>query len=242
METVLNGNGLSLAYVNDPQLIEGLDQRSIFQDLAEGACDAPVFRPQRWRLADHDHVVLARARRSGRHLGLLAASTENAMEGCGDTAFLNIDTCFIAPAAQGLALFQRMLSMLVLLIEGMDAAPSVISACPGSPECLRAFHALAGRLPGAVLFPQLDSTVISLDTVTLARRIAQRIAPRGSLNVATGRLAGAQKRMVAVLDLRACAASDVVEAARITWRKRPSRAASRAAFGEPAAARCAAKG
>lgn len=238
MENVLNGHGLSLGYANDPQRIGNLDQNAIFEDLAEGACDALVFRPQRWRLADHDHVVLARAQRTGRHLGLLAAS----MEHCGDIAFLNIDTCFIAPAAQGLDLFQRMLSVVMLRMEGMDAAPSVISAGPGSPECLYALRTLAGRLAGAVLFPQSDSPVITLATVALARRIARQIAPRRDVSVATGRLAEAHKRVMAVLDLRACAPSDIIETARTTCRKRPSRSALRAAFGEPAAARRVAKG
>ncbi len=238
MENVVNRNGLSLAYINDPEVIDCLDQEAIFEDLAEGTSNALVFRPERWRLADHDHVVLVRGRRSGRYLGLLAASVEQ----CGDTAFLNIDTCFIVPAAQDLDLFQRMLAVVVLRMEGLDAAPSVVSTCTDNPDCLAALRGLAARFPGAVLFPELQSTVVRLETAALARRIARRIAPRSELNLAAGSLLGTRRQVLAVLDLRASPPAGVVEAARSTFRMRPGRAARRAAFGELPAARRVAKG
>jgi len=237
MDNVLNGHGLGLAYVNDPKIIEKLDQEEIFEDLAEGAYDALVFRPERWRLADHDHLVLARANRSGRYLGLLAASTDDS----GGVPFLNIDTVFIAPEARELDLFQRMLALVVLRMEGVESAPSVITACTGSSACMTALRQVAACCPGAVLFPQTDSPLVSLGTASLARRLAMQIVPRCPVDLATGRVQGHRPQTLGVLDLRACPPETVVEAARGLCRTRPSRAALRAALGEPALVRRAAK-
>ena len=231
MEMVLNGHGLVLAYVNDPAIIEALDQERIFEDLAEGAYDAMVFRPEKWRLADHDHLVLARAGRTGQYLGLLAASEAEA----GRETFLDIETAFIAPAAQDLDLLQRMLALVMLRIEGTDAAPSVVTACTGSAACLAALRDMAAQCPGTVLFPQTDSRVVALGTAALARRLIRQIAPRTRLDVATGQVQGHREQVLAVLDLRACPPGAVVEAARTMCRARPTRAAWRQAFGAPAA-------
>lgn len=229
MKNVLNGHGLGLAYAAEPAAIEALDQERIFEDLAEGAYDALVFRPERWRLADHDHLVLARANRTGRHLGLLAASLDE-VDGI---PFLNIDTAFIAPAARTLDLFQRMLAVVVLRMEGADTAPSVISACTSSAACLAALRAMAGRCPGAVLFPETDGTVVRLGTADLARRVARQVVPRTPLDLASGRVRGSRDQIMAVLDLRACPPGSLVAPAVEFCRSRPSRAAWRAALGTP---------
>lgn len=228
MELVLNGHGLVLAYANDPAIVDALDQERIFEDLAEGANDALVFRPERWRMADHDHLVLARACRTGRYLGLLAASDAEA----GSQTFLDIETAFIAPAARELGLLQRMLALVMLRIEGTDAAPSVITARTGSPACLAALRDMAARCPGAVLFPQTESRVVSLRTAALARRLARQVAPRSCLDVATGQVEGPREQVLAVLDLRPCPAETVVDAARAMCRARPARAAWRLACGQ----------
>ena len=238
MDNVLNGHGLGLAYAAEPAVIELLDQERIFEDLAEGAYDALVFRPERWRLADHDHLVLARASRTGRYLGLLAASMDEA----DGVAFLNIETAFVAPSVRVLDLFQRMLAVVVLRIEGADAAPAVISACTGNRTCLAALRAVAANCPGSVLFPEADGSVVTLRTVALARRVARRIAPQLSLDVVTGRVPGPREQVLAVLDLRGCPPGQVVEAARARCRTRPTRAAWRAALGAPGSQRRAAEG
>lgn len=233
METVLSGQGLALAYAAEPATIESLNQERIFEDLADGAYDALVFRPERWRLADHDHLVLARASRTGRYLGLLAASTDE-VDG---VPFLNIDTAFVAPAVRVLDLFQRMLAVVVLRMEGGDTAPSVISACTGNQSCLAALRAVAANCPGSVLFPETDGSVVSLGTVALARLVARRVVPRTPLNVANGRVPGPRDQVLAVLDLRSCPPGCVVEGARARCRTRTARAAWRAALGTPASQR-----
>lgn len=237
MDNVHNGYGLGLAHIADPTIIEGLDQESIYEDLAEAACNALVFRPERWRLADHDHLVLARASRTGRYLGLLAASIDEA----DGTQFLNIDTAFVAPEARGLDLFQRMLALLVLRMEGTDTAPSVIAACTSSGACVAGLRGVAAACPGAVLFPQTDGSVVSLASAGLACRIAHRIVPRVPFAVATGRVPGLRDQTLAVLDLRSCSPASVVQAARGLCRLRPTRAAWRAALGSPEIARRVAK-
>lgn len=227
MNNVLKGHGLGLAYLAEPATIEALDQERIFEDLAEGAYDALVFRPERWRLTDHDHLVLARAGRSGRYLGLLAASMDEA----DGIPFLNIDTAFVAPAASALDLFQRMLAVVVLRMEGVDVAPSVICACTGSPACLAALRAVAKRCLGAVMFPETASSMVTLRTVVLARQVARHVLPLASLNVTTGRMSGPREQVLGILDLRACLPGSVVEAARGLCRSRSPRAATRAELG-----------
>jgi hypothetical protein len=236
MELILQGHGLVLSYLSETAVVEALDQERIYEDLAEGAYDALVFRPERWRLADHDHLVLAQARRSGQYLGLLAASETETEDG----PFLNIDTAFVAPAAQSLDLFQRMLALLMLRIEGITVAPSVVTACTGNVACLSALRGMAGRCPGAILFPQTDAPVVALGTAALARRLVRHIAPRARLDVATGQVPGPHEEVLAVLDLRACPPDSVVEVARMMCRARPRRVAWRQALGAPAVKRIAA--
>ena len=131
---------------------------------------------------------LPAASRTGRYLGLLAASMEQA---AATSRSCNIDTCFIAATAQDLDLFQRMLAVVVLRMEGMDAAPSVISACTGNPECLRG-TAQPGRpvVPARCCSPSCDSSVVTLATARpgTADRAAYRAAPEWTWP--TGQAAG----------------------------------------------------
>lgn len=232
MDNVLKGHGLGLACLSEQAAIEELDQERIFEHLAEGAHDALVFRAERWRLADHDHLVLARTTHDEHYLGLLAVSAEDT----GQESFLSIDTAFIAPAARDLDLFQRMLAVAMLRIEGLDAVPAVVAACTGNPACIAALRDVAERCPGALLFPQADA-VVQLGTVALACRIARQFAPRARFNAATGCVPGSREQVLVVLDLRACPPAMVVDAAAALCRARPSQAALRQAFGAPEPAR-----
>ena len=232
METTIHCQGLSLAYCADYHAIAALDQEQVFEDLTESACEQLVFQPERWRLVDHDHLVLVRARDTGRCLGLLAASAGET----GKESFLHIDTAFVPPGNSGLELFQRMLALMMLRIEGSDTVPRVISACTGSAGYLQALRRMIFLLPEANLFPQPGCTIVSLPTAAIARRIARQIAPRGLLHPGTGRLSGPREQILAVVDLLDCAPDAVVHMARAICRTRPRRAVTRARPEELAAA------
>ncbi len=222
MEHPTDLHALSLVYLHDPGTIQNLPQGRIFEELADGNYRALVFRPERWRLADHDHLVLARARRDSRHIGLLAASDGHS----GREAFLHLETAFLPPDTADLHLLQRMLALMLLRIEGQDAAPAVISACTGDAACLAALRQLAACCPGAVLFPETDK-VATLATVALARRIAPHVMPRAQLDVSCGRISDVVDQVLAVLDLRGCSSLDVMDAARDIYRARRARTAQR---------------
>jgi hypothetical protein len=228
METTVHCHGLSLAYRGDYHAIAALDQEQVFEDLAEAACDSLVFKPERWRLVDHDHLVLVRAGERGRCLGLLAASSgETGME-----SFLHIDTAFVPPGAGGLELFQRMLAVMMLRIAGSETVPRVISACTGSPLCLQALRRMIFLLPEAHQFPQPDCPVVPLPTAAIARRIARQIAPRERFHPGTGRLTGPREQVLALLDLLDCTPEAVVQMARAICRTRPRRAMTRQCLNE----------
>lgn len=236
METTIHCHGLSLAYLGDYHAIAALDQEQVFEDLSDCACEKLVFQPERWRLVDHDHLVLVRAGDTGRCLGLLAASSGET----GQEAFLHIDSAFVTPGAGGLDLFQRMVALAMLRIAGTDTVPRVISACTGSAGCLQALRRMIFLLPEANLFPQPDSTVVSLPTAAIARRVARQIAPRESLHPGSGRLSGPREQVLALLDLLDCPPDAVVQMARTICRTRPRRAVTRERLDAVAAGRLAA--
>jgi hypothetical protein len=174
MEHTLAETGLRLRYLRDAQLIANIDQGRILEDLAGGGID-DIALP--WRgdfdLSGKDHVVLATLGSDGRHVGLLTARDFATPR----EPFLLFDAAYVAPAARGHNLLQRMITFAVLRIGAIDMVPRVLVACSQSAACRRGLGELTQHFTGSKRFPAVDTTVVDLDMAALARRIARVVRP-----------------------------------------------------------------
>jgi hypothetical protein len=241
MSHVLTEYGLRLTYLRNSDVIDDLDQDRILEDMSD---DTPEGDPLPWltryRLDDYDHLVLVTDRSSGRHLAFLAASggATNREE------FLLLETAFVATAARGQNLMQRMIAFAMLRIGGMGPVPSVVAACTRHPLCYRIMRDTARRFTGAAFFPDPDSVAINFHTATLAQRIAREIGPNHRFLAATGTIRGIgpvnrrplssdpridslfgqhmqpADRMLAIVDLRGEDEATIFEDARRIYRSR----------------------
>jgi len=243
MDHVLTEQGLRLTYLRDPDVIDGLDQDRILEDLSDDIPDGdPLPWLTRYRLVDYDHLVLVTDRSTGRYLAFLAANA-------GSTAredFLLLQTAFVAAIARGQNLMRRMIALAMLRIGGMGPVPSVIVACTRNPICYRIMRDTARRFTGAEFFPNPDSIAISFHTATLAQRIAREVDPNHRFQATTGTIRGMMPatvsrshlaydpqidslfgqhmqpadRMLAVLDLRSEDEATILDDARRIYRSR----------------------
>ena len=241
MSHVLTDHGLCLTYLRNSDVIDDLDQDRILEDMSDETPEGdPLPWLTRYRLDDYDHLVLVTDRSSGRHLAFLAASGG----ATGREEFLLLETAFVATAARGQNLMQRMIAFAMLRIGGMGPVPSVVAACTGHPLCYRIMRDTARRFTGAVFFPDPDSVAINFNTATLAQRIAREIGPNHRFLAATGTIRGIglgkrrplssdpridslfgqhmepADRMLAIVDLRGEDEATIFEDARRIYRSR----------------------
>src|SRR5262249_39690709 len=105
--------------------------------------------------------------------------------------FLLLETAFVATIARGQNLMRRMIALALLRIGGQRPVPAVIVACTRNPLCYRVMRNTARPFSRGLGFPDPDSVAISLQTATLAQRIAREIDPHHRFQAATGTIRGA---------------------------------------------------
>lgn len=160
-----------------------------------------------------DHAVIAVHRRSGRSLGLLTAQVHVA----GDETFMHLSVAGLQPGSQGSVLLRRMVALLLLRLVGLEKLPDAIVLDWWDGDLGPVLRELAVKCAGARVYPEADTTVVSLPTAALSHRVARFLGqPRARTpNGAGGALL--------VVDLRHVAEETLVEHARSLHRVRLSR-------------------
>ncbi|GEM_PF-5051613 len=168
-----------------------------------------------------DHAVIAVHRQDGRSLGLLTAK----MHATGDETFIHLAVAGLQFGDQGSALIRRMVALLLLRLAGLEKLPDAIVLDGSDTDLGPVLRELAAKCAGARLYPEADTTVISLPTAALSHRIARSLGyPRLALPAATsGALPAAATGALLVIDLRHVAEETLVEHARSLHRVRLSR-------------------
>lgn len=240
----LAGLGLKLDEISGQRAIESLDQELILADLRDAGVPA---RQRAWlalqRLSDFDRILLAQDNHTGHCQGLVlikhGATTHE--------QFLTIETLVGTPRARGEALLQRMVAFLLLRLGTMEEHPTALLARARHPSLCQVLHAIGMRIPSVAFYPEPDDTVISLNTASLAHRMARSTdigrrfyATRAVLQGGTGGVP-VDGPMLAVLDLRKCDDAQLIEGARQLFRARLPRSLSRQAVSAPAPVQIAAR-
>jgi len=189
MDHLLSNAGIRLRYLCDRSLLKAVDVRQMLEDLSEAETRYPIS----WwfavtRFEEFDHVVTAIDDATGRHVALLVANDGATAE----EAFLDLQAVFVIDAMRGRMLMRRMLAYAISRISLFSNAPRVIAARTAQPVCYRSMSLFAQAMPGAVVFPGTDTTVVNLAQAGLARRIARRIAPNCEYDASVGIIRGAK--------------------------------------------------
>jgi hypothetical protein len=195
MDHVLTEYGLRMTYLRNPSVVDDLDTDHVLEDLFDGALDGDVLP---WlaghQLNDHDHLILATDRHTGRYLGVLGAC-DGATTG---EEFLILEVAFVAPKARGQNLLRRMIALALLRIGGLGPLPSAIAACTRSPICYHVLRGITRGFTHAAFFPEPAHFPINLHSATLAQRIAREIHPNCRFQINTSTIRGS----VPPIDLR----------------------------------------
>lgn len=255
MEHMLVDAGLRMTYLRDPYQIDELDQDAILRDLSEGETeDLSAARLSHRNLSDFGHVILARDSRSAQTMALLAMRDGST----GQEDFLQLETAFVAPAARGRKIMNRMVALALLRVASFGPVPQVVVARTANPVWYRGLRKISRQFTGAVFFPDHESPAIRLDSAGLARRLAEQIAPNRRFDTATATLRGSRTatgkmrarptcddphlealfgrslrfadQMLAVIDLRAQTEETILADARRVYRARQGARPQRAAI------------
>jgi hypothetical protein len=181
-----------LTYASAAGVYTGVGEASGLESLSHASPSGAVRRWPR-PLADHDHLVLAESRVGREPLGVLGA-----IEGrCGNTTLLKLETVQVSAGSRSVKLLARMIAFGILRVarNHNDSEPRAIVAQTSRAALYQAFAILAERVPGAVLYPDRDDRLVSLETARLARTMMRGRASSGHFLPATGtvlagRLAG----------------------------------------------------
>jgi hypothetical protein len=256
MDHVLTEYGLRLTYLRNPSVADDLDTDRVLADLSDDTLDGDVSP---WlasdQLHDHDHLILATDRHSGRYLGVLGACDV----ATADDEFLILQSAFVVATARGQNLLRRMIALALLRIGGLGPLPSAIAACTRSPICYRVLRGITRGFTHAAFFPEPAHVPINLQAATLARRIAREIHPNCRFQINTSTIRGSAPpidlrryqtppngletddlfgpymqpadRMLAVLDLRGADEATILDDARLIYRARSVHTSSRVSSG-----------
>lgn len=157
-----------------------------------------------------DHAVIAVHRRNGQSLGLLTAKAHVN----GDETFMHLSVAGLQSGPQGPALLRRMVALLLLRLVGLEKLPDAIVLDWCDSDLGPVLRELAAKCAGVLLYPEADTTVVSLPTAALSHRVARFLGqPRSK--TPTGALL--------IVDLRHVAEETLVEHARGLHRVRLSR-------------------
>ena len=135
----------------------------------------------------------------------------------GDETFMHLSVAGLQPGSQGSVLLRRMVALLLLRLVGLEKLPDAIVLDWWDGDLGPVLRELAVKCAGARVYPEADTTVVSLPTAALSHRVARFLGqPRARTpNGAGGALL--------VVDLRHVAEETLVEHARSLHRVRLSR-------------------
>ena len=187
MEHTLTDAGLRMTYLRHPYQLDELDQDAILEDVSGGRVErlASAYLTN-INFNEYDHLVLATDCRTERTVGMLGLHEGNT----GQEDFLHLRTAFIAPAARGRGIMDRMTTHALLRVASFAPVPQVIAARTSNPNWFRSLRKLSQRFAGAVFFPDHNHPAIRLDSVKLARRLARQLAPNLHFDIGTATLRG----------------------------------------------------
>ena len=212
MDDVRVGRDVRLSYWQGSLDAPGPRGRwNVFEDHPAPDDDNAAWPDQTPRNADH--AVIAVHRRSGRSLGLLTAKVHVT----GDETFMHLSVAGLQFGDQGSTLLRRMVALLLLRLVGLEKLPDAIVLDWWDADLCPVLRDLAAKCTGARVYPEADTTVVSLPTAALSHRVARFLGqPRAKIpNGASGALL--------VVDLRHVAEEALVEHARGLHRVRLSR-------------------
>ncbi len=160
-----------------------------------------------------DHAVIAVHRLTGRSLGLLTAKVHVT----GAETFMHLSVAGLHVGDRGSALLRRMVALLLLRLVGFEKLPDAIVLDWWDNDLGPVLRDLVVKCAGAHVYPETDTTVVSLPTAALSHRVARSLGhPRSKApNGASGALL--------VIDLRHVAEATLVDHARSLHRLRLSR-------------------
>lgn len=188
MEHILADAGLRMTYLRHPYQIDEQNQDTILHDLSEGGIEDLTAAAYLTNInfSDYDHLILATDCRTERTVGLLGLHEG----GTGREDFLHLRTAFVAPAARGRRIMDRMAAYALLRVASFAPVPQVVVARTSNPLWYRRLRQLAQRFTGAVFFPDHSHPAIRLDSVRLAQRLARELAPNLHFEIGTATLRG----------------------------------------------------
>ena len=187
MEHILTDAGLRMTYLRHPYQLDEPNQDAILQDLSEGWIENLTSAYlTHINFSDYDHLILATDCRTDRTVGMLGMHEGHT----GQEDFLKLQTAFVAPAARGRGIMDRMAAHGLLRVASFAPVPQVIVARTSNPTWYRSLRQLARRFTGAVFFPDHHHPAIRLDSVRLAQRLARQLAPSLHFEIGTATLRG----------------------------------------------------
>lgn len=199
MEHMLADAGLRMTYLRDPYKLNELDHEAILRDLsadyetsqaadsrADQTENLAVARLTHRDLRDYGHLILARGSHNARILAILGMYDG----GTDREDYLCLQTAFVAPAARGRRIMERMVALALLRVASSGPVPQVIVARTSNPFWYRSLLQLSRRFTGATFHPDYDKSFINLDSVRLTQRLARQIAPNLRFDAATSTIRG----------------------------------------------------
>jgi hypothetical protein len=174
VDKILTAEGLRVRCI-DKNTDQSVHDQACCVDAVWHGSASRVLAPWRGRydVTAQDVLVLVTEQHGDAMLGMISASERHT----GRESFLLLEAAYVAPAARGGNLLQRMIAAALLHVARMDRMPAVIAACTQSKTLAGGLLGLSRHIATSSAFPAPDSSVIGLAAAGLARRIARVLCP-----------------------------------------------------------------